>query len=51
MPRWGGWTSDLRESADPASLPMLIDDLGPWPATEYLRPGSAMQFDSGEGDT
>jgi len=38
-------------SADPASLPMLIDDLGPWPATEYLRPGSAMQFDSGEGDT
>ncbi|MFE7355159.1 nucleotidyltransferase [Streptomyces sp. NPDC057543] len=65
MPRWGGWTSDLAESAevfagyypdhpergeqmrmaartgrtpsaDPAVLAMLIDDLAPWLATEYL---------------
>jgi hypothetical protein len=62
MPRWGGWTSDLRESAaifghyyparaaqmeaaaaigrtpaaDRAVLTMLIDDLGPWLAAEYL---------------
>jgi uncharacterized protein len=62
MPRWGGWTSDLGESAavfgcfyparseqmrvaaavarmptgDPAVLRMLIDDLGPWLASEYL---------------
>ncbi|MEU0694536.1 nucleotidyltransferase domain-containing protein [Streptomyces niveus] len=61
MPRWGGWTSDLDESAelfgryyperapqmrtaasmgrtpsgDRAALGMLIDDLGPWLATEY----------------
>ncbi|MEU7842818.1 nucleotidyltransferase domain-containing protein [Micromonospora sp. NPDC049114] len=61
MPRWGGWTSDLTESAaafgsyyperagqmrraafvgrapspDPAVLHELIDDLGPWLATEY----------------
>ncbi|OZM72053.1 nucleotidyltransferase [Amycolatopsis antarctica] len=61
MPRWGGWTSDLGESAelfghyyperagqmrltaaagrvssaDPAVLAMLLDDLGPWLATEY----------------
>jgi hypothetical protein len=62
MPRWGGWTSDLGESAavfgcfyparaeqmqvaaavartptaDPAVLRMLIADLGPWLASEYL---------------
>lgn len=65
MPRWGGRTSDLAESAevfagyypnhperaeqmrmaartgrtpsaDPAVLSMLIDDLAPWPAAEYL---------------
>jgi hypothetical protein len=62
MPRWGGWTSDLDESAaafgryyperreqmelaaeaaaqttaDRAALGMLIDDLGPWLAAEYL---------------
>lgn len=65
MPRWGGWTSDLAESAevfagyypdhpergeqmrtaartgrtpsaDPAVLAMLIDDLAPWLAAEYL---------------
>jgi uncharacterized protein len=62
MPRWGGWTSDLDESAavfaryyparreqmaaaaqaartatpDRSVLAMLIDDLGPWLATEYL---------------
>jgi uncharacterized protein len=61
MPRWGGWTSDLTQSAelfgayyperaeqmraaarlglepadDPATLHMLIDDLGPWLAAEY----------------
>ncbi|WP_149184812.1 nucleotidyltransferase domain-containing protein [Streptomyces sp. TRM49041] len=61
MPQWGGWTSDLHESAelfgryyperveqmrvaaavgrspssDPAVLGTLIDDLGPWLATEY----------------
>lgn len=61
MPRWGGWTSDLAQSAelfgryyperveqmrlaaavgrapspDPAVLGMLINDLGPWLATEY----------------
>jgi nucleotidyltransferase-like protein len=46
-------------STDPATLPMLIDDLGPWLATEYqnvhgtkaLRPRSAMQFDNGECET
>ena len=63
MPRWAGWTSDLRESASvfgryyPARreqmqvaaatartpsaresvLGMLITDLGPWLAAEYLR--------------
>lgn len=63
MPRWGGWTSDLQESAavfgryypqrqeqmrtaaatartPTASEPvlsMLITDLGPWLAAEYLR--------------
>lgn len=63
MPRWDGWTSDLRESAavfgryyparreqmrtaaatartPTASQPvlgMLITDLGPWLAAEYLR--------------
>ncbi|WP_327369831.1 nucleotidyltransferase domain-containing protein [Streptomyces sp. NBC_01217] len=65
MPRWGGWTSDLAESAevfaryypghperigqmraaartartpsaDPAVLAVLIDDLAPWLAAEYL---------------
>ncbi|WP_027941396.1 nucleotidyltransferase domain-containing protein [Amycolatopsis taiwanensis] len=62
MPRWGGWTSDLGESAelfgryyperaaqmriaaavgrapstDPAVIDMLVDDLGPWLAAEYL---------------
>jgi uncharacterized protein len=62
MPRWGGWTSDLDESAavfghfyparseqmqmaaavartrtaDLAVLRVLIDDLGPWLASEYL---------------
>ncbi|MFF2959676.1 nucleotidyltransferase [Streptomyces sp. NPDC057963] len=65
MPRWGGWTSDLTESAevfaryypdhperieqmrtaartgrtpsaDPAVLALLIDDLAPWLAAEYL---------------
>jgi hypothetical protein len=62
MPRWGGWTSDLGESAavfshyyparagqmaaaaalgrtpaaDRAVLTMLIDDLGPWLAAEYV---------------
>lgn len=62
MPRWGGWTSDLDESAavfgryyparreqmelaaeaarqttaDRTTLGMLIDDLGPWLAAEYL---------------
>lgn len=62
MPRWGGWTSDLDESAavfgryyparrdqmaaaaaaarattaDREVLGMLIDDLGPWLAAEYL---------------
>lgn len=62
MPRWGGWTSDLRESAeifghyyperldqmriaaatartpsaDPAVLTLLIDDLAPWLAAEYV---------------
>lgn len=62
MPRWGGWTSDLDESAavfghyyperreqmelaaeaatqttaDRAALGILIDDLGPWLAAEYL---------------
>jgi len=62
MPCWGGWTSDLGESAavfgsyyparrdqmaiaaevaranttDRAVLGMLIDDLGPWLAAEYL---------------
>jgi uncharacterized protein len=62
MPRWGGWTSDLGQSAelfahyyperagqmrlavavartpsaDPAVLTMLIDDLGPWLAAEYI---------------
>jgi uncharacterized protein len=61
MPRWGGWTSDLADSAevfghyyperaaqmrlaaatartstaDPATLNMLIDDLGPWLTAEY----------------
>jgi hypothetical protein len=63
MPRWGGWTSDLQESAavfgeyyperqeqmqaaaavartPTASGPllgMLVTDLGPWLAAEYLR--------------
>jgi predicted nucleotidyltransferase len=63
MPRWGGWTSDLRESAavfglyyparadqmrvaaavartpttDRPVLAMLINDLGPWLAAEYVR--------------
>jgi nucleotidyltransferase-like protein len=63
MPRWGGWTSDLRESASvfgqyyperreqmqaaaaiartpTASEPvlgMLVTELGPWLAAEYLR--------------
>lgn len=63
MPLWGGWTSDLEESAevfgqyyperieqmrvaaatsrtpstDPAVLTMLIDDLAPWLAAEYVR--------------
>ena len=62
LPRWGGWTSALDESAavfgryypegrkqmelaaeaarqttaDRAVLGMLIDDLGPWLAAEYL---------------
>lgn len=62
MPRWGGWTSDLDESAaafghyypkrrdqmkaaaqaakaptvDRSVLGMLIGDLGPWLAAEYL---------------
>ena len=62
MPRWGGWTSDLDESAavfghyyparadqmrvaaavgrapaaDRAVLGMLIGDLGPWLAAEYV---------------
>ena len=62
MPRWGGWTSDLAESAevfgryyperaaqmrraaaiarvstaDTSSLGMLLDDLGPWLAAEYI---------------
>jgi hypothetical protein len=62
MPRWGGWTSDLEESAavfgryyparreqmrvaaviartpteDPSVLGMLVNDLGPWLASEYL---------------
>lgn len=62
MPRWGGWTSDLGESAelfgryypersaqmrtaaavgrapstDPAVLDMLVDDLGPWLAAQYV---------------
>ncbi|MFE4332743.1 nucleotidyltransferase [Streptomyces sp. NPDC056831] len=65
MPQWGGWTSDLVESAevfaryypdhperieqmrvaartgrapsaDPAVLAMLIDDLAPWLAAQYL---------------
>jgi predicted nucleotidyltransferase len=62
MPRWGGWTSDLAQSAavfchyyparrdqmraaaaaartstaDHALLSMLINDLGPWLAGEYL---------------
>ena len=62
MPRWGGWTSDLAESAevfgryyperaaqmrraaaialtrtaDTSDLGMLLDDLGPWLAAEYL---------------
>ncbi|MER5685204.1 nucleotidyltransferase [Streptomyces sp. NPDC002205] len=62
MPRWGGWTSDIEESAeifgryyperieqmrvaaatgrtpstDPAVLTMLIDDLAPWLAAEYI---------------
>ena len=62
MPRWGGWTSDLTESAevfghyyperaaqmrraatiartrtaDTSDLNMLLDDLGPWLAAEYL---------------
>ena len=62
MPRWGGWTSDLGESAgvfgsyyparreqmqltaavartrtaDRSMLSMLIDDLGPWLAAEYV---------------
>jgi hypothetical protein len=64
MPRWGGWSSDLEESAavfgryyparreqmrmatviartpteDPSVLGMLINDLGPWLASEYLAP-------------
>lgn len=63
MPRWGGWTSDLGESAgvfgryyparraqmlaaaeagrtqaaDRPLLGMLIGDLGPWLAAEYVR--------------
>lgn len=63
MPRWGGWTSDLGESAgvfgryyparraqmlaaaeagrtqaaDRPLLGMLIGDLGPWLADEYVR--------------
>ena len=63
MPRWGGWTSDLRESAavfgryyparraqmlaaaeagrtraaDRPLLGVLIGDLGPWLAAEYVR--------------
>jgi hypothetical protein len=62
MLRWGGWTSDLEESAavfgryyparreqmrvaaviartpteDPSVLGMLVKDLGPWLASEYL---------------
>ncbi|MET9916454.1 nucleotidyltransferase [Streptomyces sp. NPDC006435] len=65
MPRWGGWTSDLVESAevfaryyadrperveqlrsaarigrapsaDPAVVAMLVEDLAPWLAAEYL---------------
>jgi predicted nucleotidyltransferase len=62
MPRWGGWTSDLAESAavfgsyyparagqmktaartgrtptaDRPILSMLIDDLGPWLAAQYV---------------
>ncbi|MFJ2896553.1 nucleotidyltransferase [Streptomyces sp. NPDC087218] len=65
MPRWGGWTSDLAESAevfaryhadrperveqmrsaarigrapsaDPAVIAMLVEDLAPWLAAEYL---------------
>ncbi|MFF8613084.1 nucleotidyltransferase [Streptomyces sp. NPDC015350] len=65
MPRWGGWTSDLVESAevfaryyadrperveqlrsaarvgrapsaDPAVIAMLVEDLAPWLAAEYL---------------
>jgi uncharacterized protein len=62
MPRWGGWTSDLGESAavfgryyparrdqmkvaaavaqtptaDSSVLSMLINDLGPWLASEYI---------------
>jgi len=62
MPQWGGWTSDLTESAevfgryyperaaqmrraatiartrtaDTSDLHMLLDDLGPWLAAEYL---------------
>ncbi|MFJ7997896.1 nucleotidyltransferase [Streptomyces sp. NPDC096310] len=61
MPRWGGWTSDLDESAelfgryyperaeqmrtaaalgrtpssDPATLALLVEDLGPWLAATY----------------
>jgi hypothetical protein len=63
MPRWGGWTSDLGESAgvfgryyparraqmlaaaeagrnqaaDRPLLGMLVGDLGPWLAAEYVR--------------
>lgn len=63
MPRWGGWTSDLGESAavfgryyparadqmltaatvarapttDRPIFAMLINDLGPWLAAEYVR--------------
>jgi hypothetical protein len=45
LPSWGGWTSDLDRSAavaartptaDHALLGMLINDLGPWLAGEYL---------------
>jgi hypothetical protein len=62
MPRWGGWTSDLGESAgvfgryyparadqmriaaavgrapttNRATLGMLVNDLGPWLAAEYV---------------
>ena len=62
MPRWGGWTSDLGESAaifgqyyparrdqmqvaaavartpttDSSVLSMLINELGPWLASEYV---------------